>query len=397
MAHTKVSIVRKWYGKIPPDRNGDPIPKELWRKRRKHSWEVRWYSSDGKRYSKSFKSRKEANEYAKHVQGNVDKGKSDKPRKITLAEFIEEHKEIMVGQVAYSTLQEHRRALDSFGAHVGEDRPLAQIRPSHAESFVSSRLIRVGVATVNKDIRTLKSIFNRAIEPRRYLAEGNNPFASIKERKNASPNPYFVPLDDLQKVFPELRSLWWRAFLIAAYTSGCRKNELLHLTWVDVDFAGLHVHVCPKRPAENTLAWEPKDHERRVIPVPKETIQILANLQAEADENSPYVFLSGRRLAHILEKRRVGEWTSRCELVNNVLTGLKKLCRKAGVKVFCLHDLRRTCITNWAQRLPIQVVKELAGHSSIETTQKYYLSVQPTDMVAARDLQSKLMTSLTNY
>jgi len=34
-----------------------------------------------------------------------------------------------------------------------------------------------------KDNRTLKFIFNLAIEPRGYLAEGQNPFAKIKAAK----------------------------------------------------------------------------------------------------------------------------------------------------------------------------------------------------------------------
>ncbi len=29
MAHTKVSVCRKWYGKIPLDKNGDPVPENL--------------------------------------------------------------------------------------------------------------------------------------------------------------------------------------------------------------------------------------------------------------------------------------------------------------------------------------------------------------------------------
>jgi integrase len=143
--------------------------------------------------------------------------------------------------------------------------------------------------------------------------------------------------------------------------------------------------------------WEPKDHEQRVIPIPQKTVQILADLQAESDEDSPYVFINGQRLARILWRRSIGEWTPKKELVNNVLTRLKGFCRKTKITEFCLHDLRRTCITNWAQKLPIQTVKELAGHSSIETTQKYYLSVRQSDMAMAREIQSKLMTSLTNY
>jgi integrase len=53
-----------------------------------------------------------------------------------------------------------------------------------------------------------------------------------------------------------------------------------------------------------------------------------------------------------------------------MLTRLKVFCKWAGVKPFCFHDLRRSCITNWARHLPIHAVQELAGHSKIETTRK---------------------------
>jgi len=74
MAHTKVSITRKWYGKVPLDKTGTPVSRNLWPRRRKYSWEVRWYGSEGKRYSKSFKDRKEADEYTKNLQKRVDRG-----------------------------------------------------------------------------------------------------------------------------------------------------------------------------------------------------------------------------------------------------------------------------------------------------------------------------------
>jgi len=56
-----------------------------------------------------------------------------------------------------------------------------------------------------------------------------------------------------------------------------------------------------------------------------------------------------------------------------------------------LHDLRRSCITNWAKVLPIYVVQKLAGHSDIKTTQKYYLAVQEEDLEMARQVQSKIL------
>lgn len=79
------------------------------------------------------------------------------------------------------------------------------------------------------------------------------------------------------------------------------------------------------------------------------------------------------------------------DLVNNPLRRFKTLCRQAGVGPYTIHDLRRSCITNWAQRLPIHVVQKLAGHSDIQTTETYYLSVQQEDLAKASRMQSTLV------
>ncbi len=40
-----------------------------------------------------------------------------------------------------------------------------------------------------------------------------------------------------------------------------------------------------------------------------------------------------------------------------------------------LHTLRKSCVQNWANHLPPNVTKELAGHTSISTTMEYYAQV----------------------
>ena len=39
----KVSIARRWTGP-PIGKNGKPIPRELWPRRRPHAWVVRWFA-----------------------------------------------------------------------------------------------------------------------------------------------------------------------------------------------------------------------------------------------------------------------------------------------------------------------------------------------------------------
>ncbi|RKY10516.1 MAG: hypothetical protein DRP56_00805 [Planctomycetota bacterium] len=398
MAHTKVSVTRKYYGKVPLDRNGKPIPKNLWPKRRKSSWEVRWYDSEGKRLSKSFKDRKEAYDFSRKIQDKVDIGKADKCSKITLKNFALEHKKLMKGQVAYSTLIDQERTLNLFKECVGGDIQLYKINPRHAEFFVSHRLNdKLAPATVNKEIRTLRSIFNLAIEPRGYIAESTNPFEKIKQRKVADKPVKYVSPEELTVVLENAPDLWWETYLMVAYTTAGRKDELLNLTWADIDFENNEIRFVPKKETKKLLFWEPKDHDSRTIPVPEKVIQRLVNLQNEVDEFSPYVFIMSQRLMRILERRAKGKWKENSEIVNNMLTRLKVFCKWAKVSEFCFHDLRRSCITNWAKLLPIHAVQELAGHSKIETTRKYYLSVGKSDMDMARKIQEEVLAKLTNY
>lgn len=142
-----------------------------------------------KKYGKVFQTRKEAQKYASELQNRVCQGKADKPEKIRLHEFRLEHEQVMKCQVAYGTIQEHTRVLKFFENFIGGSVFLSKIKPRHAEAFIAHRLASgCCPATVNKDISTLHRIFNLAIEPRDYLAEGQNPFTKIKKRKMAQ-NP----------------------------------------------------------------------------------------------------------------------------------------------------------------------------------------------------------------
>jgi integrase len=53
--------------------------------------------------------------------------------------------------------------------------------------------------------------------------------------------------------------------------------------------------------------------------------------------------------------------------------------------------MRRSAITNWAQRLSIQVVQQFAGHSNITTKRQYYLSVRPENMASASEVMNKML------
>ena len=267
MATEKIGIYRRWLEKVP-EKNGKKLPQTEWPKHRKHSWTVRWFGNKGKRYSKDFDTRKLAGLFARKLQEDVNRGKADRPDKITLSAFAKEHEKVMAGQVAYATLCDQIRALKFFENFIGGLTLLANIKPRDAEAFIAHRLKSgSAIETANKDIRTLRRIFNLAIDPRGYLQEGQNPFRKIKQRKKAQKAIRYVEITEYQALLESTEKVWWKTLLSIAYGSGLRRDEIFSLTWQDIDFENKLVCINAKQPDKLLLEWEPKDHHNRMVPL----------------------------------------------------------------------------------------------------------------------------------
>jgi len=159
----------------------------------------------------------------------------------------------------------------------------------------------------------------------------------------------------------------------------------------DIDFENQLIKVTAKKGTKDILEWEPKNRKNRVVPISDESFQLLVDIQAQAPESHAYVFVTPKRLELIKERRKIGKWNPRFELVNNLTRDSNLIRSRANVTNCTIHDLRRSAITNWAQRLPIQVVQTLTGHSNIATTRKYYLAVRPEDFAAAGELLNSIL------
>ncbi len=104
-------------------------------------------------------------------------------------------------------------------------------------------------------------------------------------------------------------------------------------------------------------------------------------------EGNPYVFVPMARYEHIQGLRRAGRWS--VERGRSLLVKLchhfNKIRKRAGIETGTFHDLRRTCLSNWVgQGLSLHEVKELAGHTKIETTERFYLAVRKDVLDRAR-------------
>ena len=394
MANRKVGVYRKYLEAIPVDSSGRPLAKSSWPKKRSFCWVARWFSGEGKRPSRSFRTKRQAQLFAAQKQIHIQDAQAAGLTAISLRGFHIEHKELTQGNVARRTLALHLATLESLASFLGWDRPLPTIVPRDIERFRAGRLSTgIATGTANKDLTVLKRLFNLAIL-RGYLPKGSNPCDGVPKLKIGSVRKDIIGPETFAGIYNCTTDTFWRAFLVTLYTAGLRLREATNLTWCDIDFESYQLHITRKKAAGLVQAWTPKDHQMRMIPLPAKTINLLAAWQSIAPEGCPYVFMSQTRWAYYHRQVERGRWWAGQDLLNNLLKRFQGLCRRAASRPYTLHDLRRTCITNWAGQLPIHVVQQLAGHSDMRTTQLYYLSVQPQDLDKARAIQESLLGTL---
>jgi len=383
VATEKVGVYRKYHGPIPKDKTGRELPKSEWARKRPFRWSVRWFGEDGKRYSRSFKTRKEAMRYAEEKQSDVRDGKGDPPANMSLKEFAKMYLDLR-SDLSPGTRVEHARTLRFLQERLGK-KSVRLITPIEARSFISwfrrrkRKDVRVSAATVNKTIRECRRIFREAVDCGLIRS---NPFEGIRQEKVAGTGWHHVTASEYRRLIEACPDLRWRGMVCLAYCCGVRLGEVLNLTWADVDLEAKMLRVVRKRGEAGTSDWSPKDKDMRTVPLPKEAVSILLELKASAEEGQVYVLVGIKAPGKGKQLKRQNTWRD-----------FQAIRRRAGVPRCSLHDLRRSYCTNLASSVPMHIVQELAGHSDIRTTRQYYVKVRPELLDKAR----KAVDDLTGH
>ena len=137
----------------------------------------------------------------------------------------------------------------------------------------------------------------------------------------------------------------WQDILDVAYYSGWRKQEILGLTWEEIDRAGGVIRLSPAR--SKTLVG-------RMLPISQPIAEALARRRAHRDPDSPLVF------------HRDGITVRRWR------TAWRTACQAAGVPTRFLHDCRRTAARNLIRaNVPERIAMLLTGHKSRAIFDRY--------------------------
>jgi integrase len=228
--------------------------------------------------------------------------------------------------------------------------------------FRASRADSVSSATVNKDMRQIKSAMTYAVDADWIPA---NPFWRWKamQLRESEKVVRIVEKAEFEKLLAVCENPSVRVMLVVAYYEGLRRREVCNLRWDAVDFDKGVLRVV-NNPEAGELT---KSRKNRVVPM----LDIVKrNLQA-VHNDAPKI-LDGGKVT--MKYPHVFVWPNGNPYKADWLThAFAKLVEAAGIPHCTPHDLRRSFST-LMQRAGVDkaTVKDLGGWSAISVIEKHY-------------------------
>ena len=280
--------------------------------------------------------------------------KLDDTGNITMKQYAQEYFDWLSMTREAGTYEQYRIAWEKLFAITGNIL-LKDLTRRHIDLFVQDQQRKGNKpVTINKDLRSLKAILYKAVEWG-YLRE--NPLSKYRMLPVDQKPPRALSADEIIRLLTAIDDPMFRLFVAFALYSGARRNEILFLTWDKVDLTRRVIFI------EKT-----KSHKSRYIPISSSLMAVLQQLRQYTQVG-----------------RIFPEWSP-----NKVTKKFKKYARKAGLECR-LHDLRHTFATHLiSEGVPVQVLKDLLGHSNITTTMIYTHALEEYKRQAVEKLTTGL-------
>lgn len=310
------------------------------------------------------------------LRKEADEGRTSVSRNLTVARFLDEWlRDVLPGTVAASTEANYRNVVSLYL------RPrLGQKRLATLQARDVTRMLRdLEAEGLSPNTRRLaRSVLRRAL--RWAEAEGmvSRNVASLADGvKVGTPEGRTLTPDEARAFLAHVEGHRLGAAYAVALALGLRRGELLGLAWEDVDLkaspARLTVRRALKRIDGRLVLDETKTKQsRRTVHLPAPVVEQL----------------KAHRKRQLQERLEAGDlWAAKplgVDLVfrtpigtavdpDNFRTMTYRLTEGAGIGRWSPHELRHSCASLLlAQGVPLKVVSEVLGHSSIRVTADVY-------------------------
>lgn len=291
-------------------------------------------------------SKSDAQKFRDEFQIDNILGNSVKSRVINLVQLQDDFLTYAKHNVSPSTQGIYKLTLNHFISSTG-NRSLALLGIRDFECYKNSRCEKVSKTTVNIELRTLKVIMNYAVRMN-YIK--SNPALHVKQIPLPQKEKLAFKTDEIQLLISVISDPIIRRITYFGLYTGCRLSEILNLQMKDIDISERLIVI------RNKADFKTKTGKIRHIPISDTLLKLLEPNLSNSEDSYLFSFNGVTRLNR-----------------DYVSQKFKKYLRLARLpEKYHFHCMRHTFITNLIKNgVPINFVKELAGHSEIQTTMGY--------------------------
>lgn len=328
-------------------------------------WEVRWRDESKKQRKKTFRRKLAADRFRAEIEHQLNTGAYIDPSagRTPFRDYAEAWR--VAQPVRPNTAARHQTELEHAYVAFGS-RPLAAIRPSEVQAFVTGLGQRLAPGSVRSAKMTVCAVFRAALRDRLI---GRTPCEALT--LPAAPVRRVVPLtveevEALASAMPER----YQALVVVGAGVGLRRGELLGLQVRDVDFLRRQITVerqvqrgaasVGMAPLKNRTAY-------RTVPVGDMVLTTLAeHLRRWPAGPEDHVFRSAR--GGLVRPSAFGS------------TVWRPARLRAGLPEVTIHDLRHFYASALIRGgLSVKAVSERLGHASASVTLNVYAHLWPDD------------------
>ncbi|HPC04419.1 MAG TPA: site-specific integrase [Syntrophales bacterium] len=259
-------------------------------------------------------------------------------------EFANQYLDMCKLKFTEKTYFEKRAVLRSFIRFLGGDPLFTQVTKKSISDYLIHQVEIRSKNAANKDRKNLMALFNWG----RKVADLSNPV--VVDKFPHSRSFQYTPSEaDILKVL-SCSSGEDRVLLTCFLCTGARKNEILKLRWNDVNFEKEGIRLWTKKTRDGSMSGE-------WLPMNTDLKEALFWQWHRRDKTSDFVFVNPETGKPYTDRRRT----------------LFGLCKKAGVRQFGFHAIRRYFADMLADKLKqsTKVVQRFLRHKNVRTTEIY--------------------------
>ena len=300
----------------------------------------------GKRFTDSFDTKREAINWENEYRKNLHISKTI----IDIKEFSNQYLSFAQSRYTKSTYKEKVTLVDSFTKYLGLNLPVDEILPSHIQSYLLDQAKTRSNNCANRDRKNLLAMWNWG---QKILDLSLNPVAKIDRFPHDRKVQYVPSENDILRLLA-IADRKERAFLDCYLCTGARRSEIFKLKWEDINFEKREIRLWTRKTKDGSMEGE-------LLPMTNQLHEALWWCwQNRLFKESPFVWVceDGPHAGKPFNYRR---------------RFLRGLCKRAGIRSFGFHSLRRYVASVLADthKVSAKTIQRILRHKSLQTTERY--------------------------